>query len=79
MNILKSKIFKFPNKRYKINELPFGSKIKVTESKEKFLRFAKGWIRKDDVKPIAYKQKPFKKYLFLKILNINGVENLLKE
>ena len=67
VNILKSKIFKFPNKRYKINELPFGSKIKVTENKEKFLRFAKGWIRKDDVKPIAYKQKnPFKKILIFK-------------
>jgi len=67
VNILKSRIFKFPNKRYKINELPFGSKIKVTESKEKFLRFAKGWIRKDDVKPIVYKQKnPFKKILIFK-------------
>ena len=34
VNILKSKIFKFPNKNSKINEISFGSKIKVVENKK---------------------------------------------
>ena len=34
VNILKSKIFKLPNKRKKINEISFGSRIKVIESKK---------------------------------------------
>ena len=47
----------FPNKKIKINEIPFGSKIKVIESKAMFIKFSKGWIRKKDVKPISYKEK----------------------
>ena len=58
---LKAKIFKFPN-RIKKNEITFGSKIKVIEKNSKFLKFANGWLKKDDVKPIAYKTKdPFQK------------------
>ena len=41
VNVLKSKVFKFPNKRVKINEITFGSKIKVTENKKNFLNFQK--------------------------------------
>ena len=59
---LKAKIYKFPNKLKKINEITFGSKIKVTDNKAKFLKFSKGWISKKNVKPISYKEKnPFRK------------------
>ena len=67
INILKSKVFKLPSKSNKINELSFGSKIKVIENKKKYLRFSKGWINKNDVKPVAYKDKnPFRKISIFK-------------
>ena len=53
---LKAKIFKFPN-RIKKNEITFGSKIKAIENNSKFLKFANGWLKKVDVKPVAYKEK----------------------
>ena len=63
---LKAKIFKFPNRIIK-NEITFGSKIKVIENNSKFLKFANGWVRKDNVKPITYKEKnPFRKILAFK-------------
>ena len=64
---LKSEIFKLPNKSIKINEISFGSKIKVIENKKNFLKFSKGWINKNDVKPISYKEKnPFRKISIFK-------------
>ena len=36
VNVLKSKVFKFPHRR-KVSEISFGSKIKVLENKKKFL------------------------------------------
>ena len=67
VNILKAKIYKFPNKKNKINEISFGSKIKVLKKKFKFLKFCKGWISKYDVKNIAYKDKnPFRKISIFK-------------
>ena len=61
INVLKSKVLRFPNKD-RISELSFGSKIKVIEIKKRFFRFSKGWVSKNDVKPISYKEKnPFKK------------------
>ena len=67
VNILRSKIFKFPNKSTKINEISFGSKIKVVENKKNFLKFSKGWINKNDVKPISYKEKnPFRRISIFK-------------
>ena len=64
---LKAKIFKFPNKSKKINEISFGSKIKVIENKKNFLKFSNGWINKNDVKPISYKEKnPFRKITIFK-------------
>ena len=58
---LKAKIFKFPNK-VKKNEITFGSKIKVIDNNSKFLKFANGWVNKNDVKPISYIEKnPFRK------------------
>ena len=42
--------------------MTFGSKIKVLDRKFKFLKFSKGWINKNDVKPISYREiDPFKK------------------
>ena len=67
INVLKSKIFNIPSKKNKINEISFGSKIKVIENKKNFLKFSKGWIDKNDVKPITYKEKnPFRKITLFK-------------
>ncbi len=61
INVLKAKIYKFPNKRKKIAEISFGSKIKVTDSKKRFFKFSKGWVDKNNIKPILYKEKnPFR-------------------
>ena len=58
---LKAKIFKFPNK-IKKSEISFGSKISVVDSNSAFLKFANGWIKKGDVKPISFREKdPFRK------------------
>jgi len=62
INILKAKIYKFPNKQKKTNELSFGSKIRVVGKTAEFFEFSKGWISKNDVSPILYKDKnPFRK------------------
>ncbi len=67
INILKAKVYKFPSKRKKTNEISFGSKIKVIDNKARFFRFSKGWISKNDVKPISYKEKdPFRKISIFK-------------
>ena len=64
---LKAKIFKSLNNRKRKNELPFNSKIKVTGSKASFFKFSKGFIKKNNVKPISYKEKnPFKKIAIFK-------------
>ena len=69
ISVLKAKIYKFPIKRKSINTIPFGSKIKVLEKKSNLLKFSRGWIDKNDVKPISYKEKnPFK--------NINIYKNI---
>ena len=57
IHVLKAKIYKFPNKKKKLDELSFGSKIKVTENKGEFLKFSKGWVSKSDVKKNSYKEK----------------------
>ena len=67
INILKAKVYKFPNKRKNTNEISFGSKIKVIDDKASFFRFSKGWINKNDVKPISYKEKnPFRRISIFK-------------
>mgnify|MGYP001203441921 FL=1 len=67
VNVLKSNVFKIPNEKRKIGQISFGSKIKVTENKKKFLRFSKGWINKNDVKPIGFKEtNPFRKIFIFK-------------
>ena len=57
INTLKAKVYKYSNKRNKLYEITFGSKIKVIGKKSNFLKFSKGWINKKDVKPIAFKEK----------------------
>ncbi|MBD1172264.1 C40 family peptidase [Pelagibacterales bacterium SAG-MED05] len=67
INVLKAKVYEFPNKKKKTNEISFGSKIKVIENKARFFRFSKGWISKNDVKPISYKEKdPFRRISIFK-------------
>ena len=67
INILKAKVYKFPSKRKKTNEISFGSKIKVIDNKARFFRFSKGWINKNDVRPISYKEKdPFRRISIFK-------------
>ena len=59
INVLKSKVYKSPSKREQINQISFGSKIKVIGSKDKFYKISKGWISKINVKPISFKEKNF--------------------
>ena len=67
INVLKAKVYKFPNQREKVNEVSFGSKIKVLEKRLKFYKFSKGWIKKNDVRPMSYKENdPFKKITIYK-------------
>ena len=67
VNVLKSNVYKIQNEKKKIGQISFGSKIKVTENKKKFLRFSKGWINKNDVKPIGFKEtSPFRKIFMFK-------------
>ena len=62
INILKAKVYKSPNKKKKVNILAFGSKIRVIDKQSKFLKFDKGWINHNEVKPLPYRQKdPFKR------------------
>ncbi len=68
INILKAKVYKFPNKRKKINIISYGSKIRVIAKKSKFLKFEKGWIDQNEAKLISFKEKnPFKKIHIFKI------------
>ena len=59
INRLNSKIYKYPNKKTNINELSFGSKIKVVDKKNQFYKFTKGWINKNDVNIISFKEKNY--------------------
>ena len=62
VNVLKAKVYKFPNKLEKINLLSFNSRIKVIEYKNNFVKFANGWVGKNQIKPIKYLEKnPFRK------------------
>ena len=70
IHVLKAKIYKFPNKKNKINELTFGSKIKAEEKKLQFIKFKKGWISQKDLKPVNFKEKN----IFNKINFFKGVK-----
>ena len=59
VNKLNARIYKFPNKKIKICELSFGSKIKIIDKKNQFYKFAKGWINKNDIDIISFKEKNY--------------------
>ena len=59
INKLKAEIYKSPNKKIKINELTFGSKIRIVDKKNQFYKFEKGWINKKDVSLISLKEKNY--------------------
>ena len=59
INKLNAKIYKSANKRVKINELTFGSKIKITNKKSHLYKFAKGWVSKHDVSTFSFKEKNY--------------------
>ena len=65
VSILKAVIYKFPKRKKRVGELTFGSKIKVLEKKSGFFRFKKGWIIKNAVKPVLYKEKSFFKKIIM--------------
>ncbi len=54
---LKANVYSVLNKTKKINELPFGSKVKVTGRKSIYFIFEKGLIKSKDLKPLKYKEK----------------------
>ena len=52
-----SVIYKHPSKRQKISKLSFGSKVKITQIKDRFGKIHNGWISLNDLKPIKYKER----------------------
>ncbi len=67
---LKAIVYKSPNNLKKKKILTFGSKIKVTDKKFTFFKFEGGWIKKEDVKQIKYKEKN----IFKRIKFFNNVK-----
>ena len=57
INVLKAGVYKLANKKNKIDEISFGSKIKVEGKKSNFFKFSNGWIEKSNLKPINFKEK----------------------
>ena len=64
---IKANIYRFPNRKKKISELTFGSKIIITEKKSNFFKFERGWIEQKKIKPISYRERNiFKKIKIFK-------------
>ncbi len=59
IKVLKAKVYNIFNKRKKIDEMTFGSKIRVTDKSRGLMKFSKGWINCKDVVPITFKEKNF--------------------
>tara|TARA_B100001059_G_C17781501_1_gene554495 strand:+ start:90 stop:830 length:741 start_codon:yes stop_codon:yes gene_type:complete len=57
VNSLKAYVYKFPNRKKRNSLLSFGSKIKVFDKKDNFLRFHGGWINDKSISLISYKDK----------------------
>ncbi len=67
VNSLKVSIYKLPGSKKKNLMLPFGSKIKVIKRKLNYYQFEKGWVKKEFLSPISYKDKdPFKQKMIFK-------------
>ncbi len=56
---LKANVYASPSKNLKIGELTFGSKLRQKKSCKNFVNFCIGWISKNDLKPIRFKEKTF--------------------
>jgi hypothetical protein len=67
---LNANVYKFSNKTVKISKLTFGSKISVIDKKKTLLKFANGWIERENLKLINFKEKN----LFRKIIMFKGVK-----
>ena len=60
VNILHANLYSKPKEKSKINKkLSFGSKVKITQRRGKFLGFDKFWIKKNSLKKINYKTKNY--------------------
>ena len=56
---LKANVYKSPSKSLKIKELPFGSKIRQKKNNKNFINFHNGWINKNDLKPIKFRERNY--------------------
>ncbi len=54
---LKANIYRLPSKKNKIGELPFGSKLKINQKSSKFAKLNKGWIERNNIKPLNFRDK----------------------
>ena len=57
INSLKAYIYAFPNRKKKKSLLPFGSKIKILDKRNDFLKFHGGWVNRKNLSLISYKEK----------------------
>ena len=57
VHILKARIYRSPNKKSKICDLPFGSKLKVYNKSLKYVEIQNGWIEKKNIKPLNFIDK----------------------
>jgi len=69
----KCNVYKKPSEKFKSKiEFFLNSRIKIKKSKNNFYQFDKFWIKKNDIKPIHFKEKKFinvtKKFLGTKYL-----------
>ncbi len=55
VSVLKANIYKYANKKKKISELSFNSKLKVTEKKNRFVKFDNKWIETKNIKKLNFK------------------------
>ena len=73
--VLKANVYRSSNKKGKLIEIPFGSKIKVTDRKKNYFKFSNGWIAKKDIKSVSFKEKNLQKSKIFKLIQIWGGEN----
>ena len=57
VSVLFAKIYKNPNFKNRIKDLPYTSKIKVDKKNYKFSKFQDNWVETKNIKPLKYKNK----------------------
>ena len=57
VSVLSAKVYKTPNFKNRIAELPYASKIKVGKKNSKFSKFQDNWVETKNIKPLKYKNK----------------------